>query len=329
MMRNLEVALCDSNEDYILKFASYLMEELKASLHIFTTTESFFSDEGEYDVAIISEDFEEIAEFRPKGCIKHKYFLRENNEDESTDSICKYQSMDNIINSIKEFRQMPSTNGKKSKEKSKLIGVYSPMAHELSLPFSMALGQAYRTKGRVLFLDLEELSIMPDFTGRTSERNLMDLLYDISTNTSKIDLSEYVKNFMGFDYVEPFLNPNEIGEIDSDTWKLFFEMLINTDYDVIVILFGRAINGFGSFLEKLEKLFVLGKPGDYFKKGQEAFLDYIDRSKIELELENVILPMSAKNLTDGAYQLEELLQGNLGLFVKKLMNMNGQNEYYG
>jgi hypothetical protein len=86
-MRNLEVALCDCCEDYILKFASYLMSNVDASIHIFTTTESFFSDEGCYDVAIMSEDFKEVSEFRPKGEVKRKYFLCEEPDVEDDDYI--------------------------------------------------------------------------------------------------------------------------------------------------------------------------------------------------------------------------------------------------
>jgi hypothetical protein len=136
---------------------------------------------------------------------------------------------------------------------------------------------------------------------------------------------------MGFEYILPFSNPNEISEIDSDTWSKFLELLSRADYDYIVVLFGRTINGFNSHIRNLEKLYVLGKPGDYFRKSQEAFLNYIDRIGSDLELEDVILPMSAGNLSDGSYQLEELLQGNLGLFVKKLINAKVQSarEIYG
>ena len=157
---------------------------------------------------------------------------------------------------------------------------------------------------------------MPKLIGRNCERNLMDLLYLINTNEgTNVDLSEYVRSFMGFDYIEPFLNPNEISEIDENTWDMLFD-------SVVVILFGRAINGFSKSIERLHKLIVLGRPGDYFRKGQEIFLDYLDRIRLEVPVENIILPMSAGNLSDGTYQLEELLQGNLGVFVKKLMTEN-------
>ena len=62
-MNDLEIALCDLNEDYILRFASYLMSELNVGIHIFTTTESFFSYDGSYDVTIMTEEFEEISDF--------------------------------------------------------------------------------------------------------------------------------------------------------------------------------------------------------------------------------------------------------------------------
>ena len=324
-MTTLNIALCDLDSDYILRFANYLMTKINIGVHIFTTPEGFFSDETDFDVTLLTEEFQEIAGFRPKGTVGHKYILTEDSSKEEIDYIYKFQAVDNILDVIEELNEANRRNvGRRvSNGKSKLAGVYSPIDHELQLPFSMALGQSYRTEGKVLFLDLEEISIMPKLIGRNCERNLMDLLYLINTNEgTNVDLSEYVRSFMGFDYIEPFLNPNEISEIDENTWDMLFNMLEQTEYSVVVILFGRAINGFSKSIERLHKLIVLGRPGDYFKKGQEIFLDYLDRISLQVPVENIILPMSAGNLSDGTYQLEELLQGNLGVFVKKLMTEN-------
>ena len=332
-MKKFDIALCDSCEAYILKFASYLMDNMDVGIHIFTTTESFYSDEGDYDIAIISEDFKEISEFRPKGTISHKYFLSEKVENEEINFIYKYQSITRIIDEIKEFRHtnLACAGTKNSNTKSKIIGIYSPTNHELQLPFSMAVSQANKASGKVLFLDLEEISILPQLVGNHSEKNLIDLLYEIDSSTNNLQLSEYVRTFMGVDYIDPFINPNEISEVESETWIRLFNLLMNTNYDMIVVLFGRTINGFEKCIEKLDKLYVLGKPGDYFRKGQDIFLDYIERLGIDINLENVILPMSANNLSDNSYQIEELLQGNLGVFVKRMLNANSQGvkENYG
>ncbi len=332
-MNNLEIALCDLNEDYILKFANRLMEKAGVVVHVFTTSEGFFSAENDFDVCILTKEFEEITGFRPKGSNGHKYFICETLAEEEEDCIYKYQSIDSILDAITELREVGQViaSTKKSNEKSKFVGVYSPASHELQLPFSMALGQSFRTNGRVLFMDLEELSIMPDLVGKGTNRNLMDLLYEISTGNQKIDLSKYVTAFMGFDYIEPFLNPNEISEIDEETWNGLFNLLANSEYEVVVVLFGRAISGFAKFISGMNKLYVLGRPGDYFRKSQDAFMDYLDRINIEVDVECVSLPMSAGNLSDGTYQLETLLQGNLGMFVKRVMKtqVNNTLENYG
>lgn len=325
-MKNLEIALCDSCADYILKFASYIMERSKIGVHIFTTPESFYSDEGDYDIALIAEEFKEVMEFRPKGVVKTKYYFVEEQEREQENNIFKYQSVERILNRIPSLKETKASI-KKSNEKSRIVGVYSPISHELQLPFTMALSQSYRTHGNVLFIDLEELSIMPKLIGQKNDFNLMDLLYEINTNSNDFDLSKYVQSFMGFDYIEPFANPNDIGEIDEDTWNVFFSNVSKANYDTVVVLFGRAINGFSKYLEATDKLYVLGRQGDYFRKGQEMFFSYLDKLDLQTDISEVVLPMSASNLADGAYQIEELLQGNLGVFVKKMMNDNGKNEY--
>jgi hypothetical protein len=75
----------------------------------------------------------------------------------------------------------------------------------------------------------------------------------------------------------------------------------------------------------LDKLYLLEKTGDYFRKSQEMFLDYIERLGLEVDIEDVVLPMTVGNLSDSPYQLEELLHGNLGAFVKRLINNGVQD----
>lgn len=317
-MKNKEIALCDQDASYITMFASYLLEKVNVGIHIFTTPESFFSDTRDFDIALMTDEFMEVSSFKQSGSIAKKYYLDENRKKEAG-HIYKYQSMEEILNQVQEFKELKKA-GKvvtRESESSNLIGVYSPISHELQLPFSMALGQSLEDYGKVLFLDLEELSIMPSLIGYESERNLSDLLYEMCSNKEKVDISDYVRHFMGFDYVSPFLRPDEIGQIDEESWKIFFNKLRNMDYDHIVVLFGRAICGFSEILGMVDQLYVLGKPGDYFKKGHEAFIKYVENLDKDVSIKNVLLPMSATNLTEGTYCIEELLQGKLGLFVKR------------
>ncbi|MCR4695504.1 MAG: hypothetical protein K5773_09350 [Pseudobutyrivibrio sp.] len=324
-MENLEIALCDLDSDYITRFGSYMMEKAPAvNIHIFTKMETYFSSQINFSVEIMTEEFEEMASFRGGEAVGHRYILSEQKE-EGPNLIYKYQSMDRIFGQIKEIGPAPikrKTSTSDSKVRSKIIGVYSPISHELQLPFAMALGHSHTDQGRVLFLDLEEVSILPDLIGGKGDRNLMDLLYEINTN-AEVNIENYVRSFMGFDFVEPFINPNEIGEVDEETWDKFFKFLGDSDYQVIVALFGTAINGFTKYISELDHLYVLGKPGDYFKKGQSVFESYLIKAGIETEYEFINLPMSAANLSEGTYLLEELLQGKLGSFVRQAVKGNG------
>ena len=326
-MKNKEIALCDLDTGYITMFASYLMEHIEGvGIHIFTTPESFFVDETEYDLGILTPDFEEVSSFRQSKTMKKKYILCENSEERSYENgIYKYQSMDDILREIPELVGIKEKKAstKNLENKSKFIGVYSPISHELQMPFSLALSNSLKDKGNVLFLDLEEISILPSLIGCEIDRNLMDLLYELSTENENLILEDYIHHFMGMDYIIPCLNPDELPGIDEETWERLFKVLENSGYDTIVVLFGRAINGFGKILSAMKTTYVLSKPGDYFKKGQNAFLEYLNRLETDSKVNSVMLPMSAANLTDGAYCLEELLQGNLGVFVRKLL---GQDE---
>ena len=321
-MANIELALCDPDSDYIMAFASYMMEHVPGSnIHIFTTPESYFADEEDYDVVLLTTDFEEISAFRKKGRVSHRYLLcQEDIEDE--DCIFKYQSMDKVIDSIIELKAAGlkrQANKTLSKQKTKIIGVYSPNSHELSMPFSMALGQAQKEAARVLFLDLEEISILPQLLGGGKDKNLMDLLYEVSIGKEDIDLMEYTRYFMGFQYIAPFSNVSDMGEVEEETWEKFFDRLIQEKFDVIVVLYGRTINGFVKHLQRLDKLYLLNKPGDYYGLMQENFIKFMRRAGVDCDMEEVLLPMSAANLSTGAYCLEELLQGNLGVFVGRLL----------
>lgn len=322
-MKKLELALCDINNEYITMFASYILgRNQSVNIHIFTTPESFFSDSSVFDLAIMSEEFDEVSYFKKDGRVKKKYVLCEEEPEESAENlIYKYQAVDEILSKIPQLifsvSKKASTNN--SNIKSNMVGIYSPNSHELQLPFAMAISKSLSERGRVLFLDLEELSVLNELIGVKCDKNLMDLLYEIGTADGNMNIEDYIHHFLGIDYINPFINPNEISEIEMESWKNLFCQLEKLNYDSIVILFGRTINGFSEILDNIAKMYILGKPGDYFKKGQEQFVDYLERLSKKIAYKKVLLPMSASNLSEGTYCIEELLQGHLGMFVKKVL----------
>lgn len=316
--------ICDTNELYAAELGSYVMNHFRdVEITIFTSTESFFADEKNYDLGILTEDFVELSGFKKNGHIDIGYLLSEERDlpdKVSMRFIYRYQPINEIVSQIVELSDTCKREAGLIKESnSNFLGIYSPVNHELALPFSLSMCSNLLDKGTVLFVDLEELSIFPLLINHENDDNISDYLYYISSKHDSEKSKEYLHSYMSIDYFVPFSNPGEISEIDRKTWSLFFNEIAKLGYDNIVVLFGRTLAGFTNILESLDQLILLNKPGDYYSKSLDLFMRYIRNCRLDIPIVNMSLPMTAANLTDGTYRMDELLSGNLGVYVRKLM----------
>lgn len=323
-MKN-SVVVCDYDTEYVQAFAAYLMEQIPGiTVATYTSEDAFLESEQEFHIGILNCDFLRVLEFNGRDLVEEKLYLCDDNiasEYEHLPMVYKYQSMEIVEEMIKRMVQKEIGGWKENKKenKTRMIGIYSPISHELSLPFGLSLCQVFRDRGSVLFLDIEELSILKTLICPNNEKNLMDLLYLVVQQEEHVEIGEFVNSFMGIDYISPFVNPEEANEISQEAWNRLITLAVSAGYDTVVILFGRAVQGFRHMVSLCDELIVLGKPGDYYKKSQKNFLDYANKYIQETEIASVSLPMSAGNLVDGTYVMEELIQGNLGMFVRRII----------
>lgn len=323
-MTENKIVVCDGDKAYVEAFTTYLMEHIpEITVYSYTSEDAFINCGDVFEVGILSGDFLGVLEFSGVDMVKEKLYLCDENiapEYEHLPMVYKYQSMEIVEEMLKRMlrREIKIPWDKQFNQRTKVIGVYSPISHELSMPFALTLSEIYREQGRVLFLDIEELSIMEAMTGQRCDKSLMDLLYMI-VQQEKYSISDYIRSFMGVDYIQPFSNPEELNDISEEMWNHLMHNLLSLGYDTVVILFGRTIPGFRNMLSLCEDVVVLGKPGDYYRKSQMNFMEYIKTVCDNVPMRQVSLPMSAGNLVDGTYAMEELVQGNLGMFVRKAM----------
>lgn len=320
------IVVCDSDEAYVRAFAAYLMECLSdVTIVSFTSEEAFLASEAVYSIGILSKDFLSVLEFSGKKMVHEKFYLCDEiiaSEYEHLPMVYKYQSMEIVEEMLKRLQQKETSSWwhRAGKEKTQFIGIYSPISHELQLPFALSLAQVYRESGKVLFLDMEELSILQMLTKQQGNRSFVDLLYLMTRQEAGgEDIRAYTNCFMGVDYVSPFAGPEEMADVEKETWVAFFQQLMASDYDTVVLLFGRTIRGFQEIISGCQELIVLGKPGDYYRMSQGKFVEYAENHYMGVQVHEVLLPMSAGNLVDGTYAVEELIQGNLGMFVRRMI----------
>lgn len=327
-MTEKSICICDEDPAYVQAFSSYLMENIPGiSICSFTSKQAFLECGRSFQIGILSKDFLSVLEFSAKDIVEEKFYLCEDEiapEFEHLPMVYKYQSMEIVEEMIRQHQKKQETGswrGVKSSN-SAVYGIYSPICHELQMPFALSLCQIFREKGSVLFLDLEDLSILKDMVKQPEGKNLMDLLYLLVQPGERLpEMSEFICSFMGIDYIPSFHNPQEFNEVSRELWQAFLSHVLSLEYDYVVILFGRTMEGFIDMVTCCRELMVLNKPGDYYQMSQRHFLRFMEDSHIATAIETVLLPMSAGNLVEGTYALEELIQGNLGLFVRKQMKM--------
>lgn len=340
-MKKEMIVICDEDEAYVEAFTAYLLGQLgDITICSFTRKEEFLQDDREYALGILSREFLEVAEFACKENILEKMYLCDEEvapEYEHLPMIYKYQSMDIVVEMLQRRRRKQKQrrlfgDGQRA---GKLIGIFSPISHELQLPFALAVCQVCQEQGSVLFLDLEEFSILPEFMGiREGEEKagtLLDMLY-LLEGDGTVDFKSYTRQYMGIDYLLPFPNPEEMSGVGMEQWKKLFSAAASAGYDTVIVLFGRVFQGFWELSALCRELLVLNKPGDYYQKSQRTFMNYAAGMLDRKLLQPVQLPMSAGNLADGTYRMEELIQGNLGIYVRRQLEqlaVFGQGRAYG
>ena len=199
------------------------------------------------------------------------------------------------------------------------ICIYSPMHHELALPFALSMSRILAEQGQTLLVDMEEISLLPELLERSPNRDLGDYLYYLSSGGKETgsDITDFLGYYEGFYYLAPLQGIGAVADVKEEDWCRLFEQLSREEFTQILWLMDAQIQGMPQILERVSEILLLGKPGDYYVRSQKKFLEQLVEAGLEEKVHAMMLPMSAGNLTSGGYHMSQLLNGNLGGYVRK------------
>lgn len=310
--------LCDTDAAYMEALTEYLISSCREyKITSFTSVGLFASDAGSYDVSLITEDFLKAAESGGAERLGRVMVLTDKPSEsmEGYDTLFKFQSMESFVEALRSAPEAEARSDALRGYRQKMIGVYSPIRHELTLPFALAVSNILSADGRVLVVDLSELSMMPELVGATNG-DLLDILY-LLEHDKRERISEFVGYCEGFSYLPPMMSFGELSYITPQEWSRLFDAVSELGMDTIVILFDNMLQGFEGMLSSLDGLVLLNKSGSYYEAKQRLFMDFIKNRNYTFWMRDIKLPMSAANLADGTYSIGQLLRGNLGSAVRK------------
>lgn len=309
----VKVAICDYDEKYLESLLSYLYGKCESnSFSTFTNVIDYIAsyDNNSYDYTIISDNFYEAVCKEGVSLDKGKQIILSTSLDDSKiDSgiavIYKYGPMDSLL------RMM--TADKRYKSDGLKYAVYSPTHHELSEMYGLSMCQMLAESKKVLLIDTMHCPIVKKLIRDGPVNSLIDVIYKLENNKSD-EISSLIQAYGDIDILPLSNGPLDVASISKEQWHKLINYIDSLHVEVCVFLIEDLNSGFKEIMSYVDRCILINKRGDYYKDTINSMRDYI--SGLGTKTIPVELTMSASNLTEGYYQLEELLTGNLGRFVR-------------
>lgn len=350
-MKQIRILLADTDEEYVTALVQYLLSrENETAVHFYTNTDAFSEDltymqPDTYDLALLSGEFLQEADrtigvrYLPEkvGRVLWMDSGRKGEEGYGFERIMKFGPASAILDEIRRLifgrtlrvaeagiMQMQPTGAFTAELKAKyrdettadanMLAIYSPIHHDLLLPFTLLICRMMAQEEQVILVDMEENSRLSGILDRCWKGTLTDYMY--LRESGEGNLKEFLIYEDNIAILPPVDSPLEIARISEEQWDRLANDLRQTGAKV-VWLFGTLHQGTQTILERSSRLIVVGKQEDYYSRVQENAAEAVRRQFPHLQVEEVNLPMSVSTRTSGNWNIADLPQSNLASFVSR------------
>ena len=334
-MARMKVAIYDEDKLYRERFADYLMsyKSKEMDLSVFSGIKYFLDavNVENYHLFVLGRGYEELlANIRsmqvPVLVLSEHDYVRERSSIEETQVsyTSKYQSMEEITHQMylmTEARR-PDRMVKMVDTPLEVIGVFSPVHHEMQMFFSFLYAQQRATEEKTLYVNLMEFSGLEEFFGN-KEYDIGDVILQLRDTACRPEaIFSYIYEQEGVFYIPPFQNPENVKEITGKDIELLIQFLVDyTDYRRVVLDFGGIMREAISALKRCDRLFCVGKKGYYFEHREEDFYKFVKSILGENFLERVKvvrLPVHSMRTVSGENFLEQLRWSEFGDLIREV-----------
>ena len=339
-LNKTKVAVCDTNDVYRERFVTYLIEHRPGefAVYAFSMPEAFLEwiEKQNPDVVVVGEGFAAVEDVVKKrgipllmlhesepGCTAEGEGYAAGGQAPCA-AVFRYQPMDVILHEMwvltggKQREILPAavTSGRLE-----VIGVYSPMRHEMQMPFSVVLTEALSEKRRVLYVNFMEHSGFCELFGLSVGYDLGDIFirlrnHRISPETFRRSVYEMEQIYC----IPPFANPEDMREISAADCMRFLDFLEEqTDFETVVLDFGVGMQSFAKILDRCSIVYCLTKSGFFYDCQLHDFTDYLQRQwegEPGERLHVIFLPFSGKQIHGGEDVRRQLLWSEFGDYVR-------------
>jgi len=328
------MAICDLEQSYAYRLMEYLnkKEGNPFIIKAFTTIDSLieYTKNNKIEILLISSNA--ILENTKIINTEHIIVLSEDKEMANClyeKAIYKYQSSENIIKEIICYyaEQTGQSNNLFSlKEKTKVLGVYSPVSRVLKTSFALTIGQILAEENQVLYVNMEGYSGFSKLFDKIYDYDLADFMYYLLEKRENVimKLAGIVQTIEGLDYIPPVNSPLDLQCITAEEWKQLINLLCQSSkYQIIIFDIGENLASMIHFLHICDKIYMPTGNDSSANAKIEQYETFIQRIGEEKILDKTI-KMSFDFMKGIEYGPEHLKYSELGSYVRELLKHEKQ-----
>lgn len=341
-MNKVSVAVCDIDDNYRERFVAYLVERKadKFAVHAFSEMEYFLQSLSDrvFDVVLLGQGFEAAADIVqerkipllllldtvPELLAEDSGYLTE--EKSNCVSLFRYQPMDAILHEVQVLAGagLPEEAETKRLTRLEVIGVYSPIQHEMQMPFSMVLAEKLSERRKVLYVNLMCYSGFLEVFDLTGRYDIGDIV--LRLRNKRLFAETFLKCLYESNrvhYIPPFRNPEDLrGFTVEDYLALLGFLEESTDFETVIFDFGEGTERFAEVLGTCQSIYCPMKTGYFYECRLNEFLMYLEKSSADAVRESIHiikLPFSAKQIRGGGDVRKQLLWSEFGDYVRSYL----------
>lgn len=332
MKKNI-FAVCDLEVDYALNFMDYLNQKKNIPFEIqaFTTVESLIAYGKNIHIELLLISQKAMCRQVQEMEIGKIVILSEGVHPPELDrypSVYKYQASSDVVREVMACygaeKAVTQTTFPLPKKTTEIYGIYSPIGRCLKTSFALCLGQILAKEHAVLYLNLEEYSGLEEMLGKGFSQNLSDLLYFVRQENGNLvyKMNGMIQTVNNLDYIPPVRTPEDIRGTEWKDWeKLIQEIVCHSNYEVIILDIGGAVDGILQMLEMCKRIYmpVLSDIISVSKISQfENLVRIWDYPQILTKTTKLRPPFHGGNISPENY-IEGLLWSELGDYVREIL----------
>lgn len=331
-MKVKQLAICDSDSEYLKMLQAYLQKKNPADFEIliFDTIEKAqkASIENPFEILLVGEKVYDtnVAKINTS----KTYILQEDGLKEITgySTVDKYQSMERLITQVlDEFALDDSCGsvGRRGKNKTCLISVYSPERHSGQSLAALTIAQILADAGdHVLYLNLMPFTGFEELLRTSYESDITDFMYFVLNHSNKLlyKLDSLKRCIHGVDYLPPALDYADLLHINETEWiKVVDLLLYSSDYTHIIFDLSESCQGFYHILEQSERVYILtDRTSDYAQAMLSHYKNLLKLKEYDTILNNICEFELPRHWKDQFTGLENMAAAPIGAYLKGVLN---------